>query len=179
MTIQFAILGLLSRGPLSGYDLKKLIGDSAVFYWSGNNNQIYRTLVQLDRDGWVQYAVEMQASLPAKKVYSITERGLAELKIWLSSPPELPEMRSDFLIRAAWLDLLDQGERMALLDLYEEDIRLQMAMEKEKQRRASLKGDQDPLSARLAGMVAENLISFYDNELVWLQKLRAVLIENT
>jgi len=178
MTIQYAILGLLSRGPLSGYDLKKLISDSSVFYWSGNNNQIYRTLVQLDQDGWVQYTVELQASLPAKKVYSITERGLAELKSWLGSSPELPELRSDFLIRAAWLDLLDPTERMALLDRYAEDVRLQLLMEKEKNRRASLKVGDHPLNARLAGMVAENLISFYENELAWLQKLRAVLMEN-
>ncbi len=178
MTFQYAILGLLSRGPLSGYDLKKLIADSSVFYWSGNNNQIYRTLVQLDQDGWVQYAVELQTSLPAKKVYSITEIGLAELKSWLGSAPELLEMRSNFLIRVAWLDILDPVDRMALLDRYVEDVRVQLLMEKEKSRRAFLKSTGHLLGARLAEMIAENLISFYENELAWLQKLRAVLIEN-
>ncbi|RPI32756.1 MAG: DUF4180 domain-containing protein, partial [Chloroflexota bacterium] len=42
MDIKFAILGYLSWRPFSGYDLKKLFADSAAFYWSGNNNQIYR-----------------------------------------------------------------------------------------------------------------------------------------
>ena len=42
MTIKYAILGLLSWKPFSGYDLKKIFVDSASLYWSGNNNQIYR-----------------------------------------------------------------------------------------------------------------------------------------
>ena len=44
MTLEYAILGLLSWKPFSGYDLKKIFSDSPIYYWSGNNNQIYRTL---------------------------------------------------------------------------------------------------------------------------------------
>ena len=40
MAIRYAILGLLSWRPFTGYDLKKMIGDSVFLYWSGNNNQI-------------------------------------------------------------------------------------------------------------------------------------------
>jgi len=47
MTIQFAVLGLLSGKPSSGYELKKVFEDSPYLYWSGNNNKIYKSL--LDR----------------------------------------------------------------------------------------------------------------------------------
>ena len=40
MTIKYAMLGFLSWRPLAGYDIKKLMVDSPVLYWSGNNNQI-------------------------------------------------------------------------------------------------------------------------------------------
>jgi PadR family transcriptional regulator AphA len=47
MSIKLAILGILSWETSTGYDLKKIIEDSSAMYWSGNNNQIYKTLVQL------------------------------------------------------------------------------------------------------------------------------------
>ncbi len=66
MTIDYAILGLLSWKPLSGYDLKKLFSDSSILYWSGNNNQIYKALIQLHQDGLVSQETQLQESLPAK-----------------------------------------------------------------------------------------------------------------
>jgi DNA-binding PadR family transcriptional regulator len=53
MSIEYAILGILSWRPLSGYDLKKMIEGSAALYLSGNNNEIYRTLVSLHDQGLV------------------------------------------------------------------------------------------------------------------------------
>ena len=71
----FTILGLLSWKPSSGYDLKRIISDSDIFYWSGNNNQIYKSLLELQKEGLVTHQVQLQESLPAKKIYSITEKG--------------------------------------------------------------------------------------------------------
>ena len=50
MSIEHAILGLLSWRPMSGYDLKKIFEEASILYWSGNNNEIYRTLVKLHAD---------------------------------------------------------------------------------------------------------------------------------
>jgi DNA-binding PadR family transcriptional regulator len=47
MTINFAVLGILSYQPMSGYDLKKIMQDSVYMHWSGNNNQIYKALLEL------------------------------------------------------------------------------------------------------------------------------------
>ena len=44
MIIDYAILGLLSWKPLTGYDVKRVMQDSPFLYWSGNNNQIYKAL---------------------------------------------------------------------------------------------------------------------------------------
>ena len=46
MAIEYAILGLLSWRPFSGYELRKFFSESVALYWSGNNNQVYPTLVR-------------------------------------------------------------------------------------------------------------------------------------
>jgi DNA-binding PadR family transcriptional regulator len=55
MSIQNAILGLLSWRPSSGYELKKVFEESPYLYWSGNNNQIYKSLTQMQKDGLITY----------------------------------------------------------------------------------------------------------------------------
>ncbi|HEY9053605.1 MAG TPA: PadR family transcriptional regulator, partial [Rectinemataceae bacterium] len=75
MSIRHAILGFLSWKPFTGYELKKRFSDALSFHWSGNNNQIYGTLVQLHKDGAVTIEVVAQEKLPAKKLYTITEAG--------------------------------------------------------------------------------------------------------
>jgi PadR family transcriptional regulator, regulatory protein AphA len=90
MSIRHAILGFLSWKPFTGYELKKLFGDALSFHWSGNNNQIYGSLVELHASGAVSIEVLQQEKFPAKKLYSITELGKAELREWLLSEPELP-----------------------------------------------------------------------------------------
>ncbi len=112
--------------PSSGYDLKKAMTDSSILYWSGNNNQIYTTLVQLHREGLVDCAVELQESLPAKKVYSITVAGRDQLRNWVMSSPEPPELRNIFLIQLSWADQLSKAELDDLLERYAEEIRVQL-----------------------------------------------------
>ena len=124
MTIQYAILGLLSGQPLSGYDLKKIISDSDIFYWSGNNNQIYNSLVRLHEDGLVTQEIQYQENLPARKVYTITDKGRADLRQWVLTTPELPELHSPFLIQLAFTGVLTDEEIDSLLAKYEDEIDL-------------------------------------------------------
>ena len=119
MSINFAILGFLSREPLTGYDLKKRFAGSEIFYWSGNNNQIYRALVELHQAGRVEQTIEHPESGPARKLYMLTDQGRAELRRWLLSPPELPQLRHPLLIRLAWADQLEASELDGLLAQYE------------------------------------------------------------
>ncbi|MGH9601902.1 MAG: PadR family transcriptional regulator, partial [Terriglobales bacterium] len=46
-TTRFALLGLLSLGPQSGYDLKKRMEQSIAHFWSESYGQIYPTLRRL------------------------------------------------------------------------------------------------------------------------------------
>ena len=175
MSIQYAILGLLSWQPLSGYDLKKLISESSVMYWSGNNNQIYRALVQLHEADLVAFQVQQQESLPAKKVYSITEKGQAELRKWVLSTPEVPEIRNTFLVQLAWADQLEENELDELLDSYETEIRLQLRMQEQKTLRGLAVPERTQREVLLWKKISENIRLSYENELAWVHGLREEL----
>jgi DNA-binding PadR family transcriptional regulator len=189
MSIDYAILGLLSWRPLTGYDIKKMFSGSAAFYWSGNNNQIYTTLVKLHKHGFVTREVEPQEGNPPRKIYSITAQGRVELKKWLLCEPEPPQLKNTFLIQLAWADQLSTEELDALLGKYEAEVQVQVSMlEKQKQeknigssgkvRDAYINAAQarTPREAVLWGMIQENWISFYETELKWVRKLRKGLV---
>jgi DNA-binding PadR family transcriptional regulator len=171
MTIKYAILGFLSWRPLTGYDLKKLFADSTIFYWSGNSNQIYKTLVQLHREEAVEARVEQPDSGPARKIYTITAVGRADLRAWLQSAPEPPQLRNSFLVQLAWADQLAPGELDTLLAGYEHEVAMQALMCREQKRRNQINPARTDREAYLWGMIADNRISFYDNELAWVRQL--------
>jgi PadR family transcriptional regulator, regulatory protein AphA len=193
MSIRNAILGFLSWKPFTGYELKKLFADSLSFHWSGNNNQIYGSLVELHKDGAVSIEVRQQEKLPAKKVYTITDAGRAELRAWLLSEPELPVFRSLAHIQLAWSECLSDDELDGLLALYERKLSDQAIMCREVSRRAierpsggSEEGGRSPGAAEprrsererlLWRSINENQIAFYEHELSWTRTLRTRLKE--
>jgi DNA-binding PadR family transcriptional regulator len=172
MSIEFAILGFLSWQPLAGYDLKKLMADLEFLPWSGNNNQVYTTLVKLHRDELVTVEVHPQESLPPRKTYSITNKGLAHLRSWIRSAPDLPEIRSSFLIQLAWADQLEPGELDEVASRYEHEVDMQLAMSREKVRRGMMNPARTPRENFLWNMIHQNRIRAVDAELNWVRALR-------
>ncbi|MCH1643185.1 DUF4180 domain-containing protein [Paenibacillus timonensis] len=172
MSISYAILGMLSARSLTGYDLKKIIQDSPFMPWSGNNNQIYKALVELLEEGWVTNEVHHQDSAPSKKIYTITDAGREELKAWVLSPPELPEFKNTFLVRLAWADSLGSSELNTLLTGYEQEIYLQIAAEEEKQRRGEFSPRRTPREAYLWDQIHGRVLEQYRSELDWIRQLR-------
>lgn len=190
MSIEFAILGLLSFSPFSGYDIKKIFEDSPALYWSGNNNQIYNTLVAMHKKGWVTREVQPQELHPPRKVYAITALGSAELNRWILTTPELPQLRHAFFLQLTWSANLPPGELDALLEEYENEVWMQ-ATQFDRQIQAGSSQDRarplpgmDPSmarsrrEARLWSSLQAYWRSYFENELAWVRKLRKELIEN-
>ncbi len=175
MDIHYAILGMLNWKPMTGYDLKKIIADSNLFYWSGNNNQIYYSLVHLHQLGLVSQNVEYQENLPARKTYSITPRGKLQLRDWALGQPELPEIRNAFLVQLAWGDLLSDEELDNLLAVYLEELEVQVQMRIEQIGRADNFPERTPREKLLWQRLHENILGAYQNELAWVRQLRSDL----
>ena len=96
---QYALLGFLSRGPQSGYDIKKAMGESTGHFWSESYGQIYPNLKKLSAAGLATSETERQEGKPDKKVYTITSKGRETLLEWLTEPPSRTPPRNEFLLK--------------------------------------------------------------------------------
>jgi DNA-binding PadR family transcriptional regulator len=164
MSIKYALLGFLSETPLTGYDLKKRFSASEIFHWSGNNNQIYRALVELHDEGLVSVDVQQQVNKPPRKVYTITEVGRAALRAWIGVTPEPPQIQHALLEKLTWADQFEPELISAMLTSYAEDLRVYLLMLREREQRNA----GSPLQRR----IAEHWQSFYQSELDWVSTLR-------
>ena len=113
-TLGYAILGLLSREALSGYDLKLRMGRPVGFFWEARHSQIYPELARLEGEGLVAQRVIEQKGRPDKKVYEITAAGLVALKEWVTAPVEPRMVRDELVLKAYSVWLADGGEAISL-----------------------------------------------------------------
>ena len=100
-TTSYAVLGLLTFGEVSGYDLKRL-ADRTIkhFFWSPASSQIYSELRRLTSLGYVTEREVRQERRPDKRLYKITPEGDIALRHWLDRPDVEPDVRkSPFLLR--------------------------------------------------------------------------------
>lgn len=86
MSLQHILLGLLHHESGSGYDLNKRLQVEGQHFWTTDQSQIYRALYKMQELAWVDFETVIQEDSPNKKVYHITDDGVAELKRWLSEP---------------------------------------------------------------------------------------------
>ena len=175
MSIHHAMLGVLSYASLTGYDLKKIMQGSCFMYWSGNNNQIYKALVDLLDKGYVTNEVLHQSSSPSKKVYTITKSGLDELKRWTKEQPEAPEIKKPFLIQLAWSAQLSNAQIRAMLDEYERAVSDQIAMAKAKTAKKQFSPDRTEREAAIWRSIDDSVMESYEAELQWIEGLRQTL----
>ncbi|WP_219835157.1 PadR family transcriptional regulator [Paenibacillus sp. R14(2021)] len=101
--LSYALLCMLARRPCSGYELTKLLQ----LFWQAQHSQIYPLLAKLEKDKLVTFELVGQTGKPDKKIYSITDRGIAELKHWIQNqPPSMQLERDEFLIKVYAIGLI-------------------------------------------------------------------------
>jgi len=171
MDIKYAILGFLSWKSATGYDLKKLITQSIGFEWSGNNNQIYTTLVQLHKDNLVSSELQNQEQLPSRKVYSITTSGRQGLREWVLGNTEPPVFKKSFLVQLAWSDQLSKVEFRELLKRYESELEMHVLMLRERIRRGVINPARTEREKYLWEKISENYIRNFELELQWTKEI--------
>ena len=96
---RYALLGLLTLGPMSGYDLKKIAEQSIAHFWSESYGQIYPTLKQLVSEKLATVKEQSGNGTRARQVYSITAKGRLELEQWLAAPPQQDPPRMELLLK--------------------------------------------------------------------------------
>jgi len=96
---RYAILGMLSICPMSGYDIKKGVEESISNFWSESYGQIYPILKKLVAEALVTKTVERQAGKPDRHVYELTGKGRQELHRWLGAGVVPKVQRNEFLLK--------------------------------------------------------------------------------
>ncbi|MFC0215525.1 PadR family transcriptional regulator [Paenibacillus chartarius] len=105
-SFRYAMLTLLAREPLSGYDIKQQMNSRMGPFWKAGSNQIYPELAKMEEAGLVAlHEIEHNEYRPARKVYRITESGKEELIRWTMEPTEPETIKDEFLLKAynSWL----------------------------------------------------------------------------
>jgi DNA-binding PadR family transcriptional regulator len=92
MTVKHGILGLLSKHPRHGYELRAafmaMVGGEV--NWDLKPAQIYSTLARLEKAGFVHAKGRGKTGNPEKRVFYITAAGRKELERWFAEtiPPD-------------------------------------------------------------------------------------------
>jgi len=122
MSLEYAILGFLTSGEMSGYDLKtRCFERRADHYWTADQAQIYRTLERLERQGLVTSEPVPQRGKPDRNVYSITRPGREALNAWVAEYHPSPPTRDPLLIQLACAVAVPESTTLALLEQARED----------------------------------------------------------
>jgi DNA-binding PadR family transcriptional regulator len=117
-TLGYALLGILARGPASGYDVSQVMRVPVGFFWHARHSQIYPELAALEARGLLTHTVVEQSDRPAKKVYALTAHGRTALSAWVASPLDVPAVRDELVLRASCVWLSDPAAARALFEAH-------------------------------------------------------------
>ena len=174
-TLEYKLLGLLARQPMSGYDLASHLKQRFVPFGPISHTQIYPALASLEQQGLVRYhIVEQHAVRPNKKVYELTEEGRAALRQWVESPTPLVFLYDEFCLKAYSLWLADP-ERM--IERFREQAQLHQEQLEHYER--ALQSKQLAISAEpenadvfeLRDVLFGYVIGYEHNYLAWCQSM--------
>jgi PadR family transcriptional regulator AphA len=110
-----AILGVLSFGPQSGYDIKAFVDTSIRFFWAASFGSIYPELKRLEAMGLVT-ATDDATGGRRRTVYALTHAGSARLREWVTSQDQLSyELRDEGLLKLFVASNVTPGDEDAVV----------------------------------------------------------------
>ena len=166
-TTSYAVLGLLTFGEMSGYDLKGLADYSiANCFWSPARSQIYSELRRLTSLGFVTETEVRQKRRPDKRIYRLTPEGQTALTQWLELPEVEPDIfKSTFMLKIFFGRSTSRETIAAQVAERRRQVEERLAQYEEKA--ASLR-DRDELA--FAYLTLKSGIAAYRAQLRWTQE---------
>ncbi len=119
MDVRTICLGILTRGPATGYEIKKLFEEDGYQHFvEASFGSIYPALNRLTEEGLVLVRAEAQEKRPDRKVYSITAAGRSAFLGSLLKPLPEDRHRSPFAFAMLFSHLLPPERVAAMIDAY-------------------------------------------------------------
>lgn len=143
-TLAYALLSLLAREPLTGYEMTKLLRDPIGLFWQARHSQIYPVLSRLERLGWATAELSAGPGPRPTKRYRVSQDGLAALRDWVGSPQSRLSSRDDLLLRvyASWVT--NRSTTLRVLRDAEARHARQLSVYLARRASAESRGDLDP-----------------------------------
>lgn len=164
MSVKHALLTLLEREPMYGYQLRAAFEEQTAELWPLNVGQVYTTLARLERDGLVE---SEHTNEDGQHLYALTAKGGAEVADWFGTAvPRSQPPREELAIKLA-LAVTSPGVDVAAVI--------------QRQRSATMAALQDHTRRKRAttdlayGLVLDSLIFAAEAEVRWLDHCEARL----
>jgi DNA-binding PadR family transcriptional regulator len=121
-----ALLGLLSSGEQSGYDLLKRIEGGVGFFWTPAKSQLYALLPKLVERGLLKARRIEQDKRPDKTLYRITPAGRRALRDGLMQPSPAVD-RNAFELRVFFGEHMPPGAVRRMIEARRDSQRAHLA----------------------------------------------------
>lgn len=132
MSLNHAVLGLLSEKPMSGFDLIREFDVGRSVVWPAPQNEIYRVLARLKGEGLI---AEKETGARGRRTYAITKAGRATMSDWIAAPSDYT-LRYDPVLKAGFLASVPPRVRAARaeadLAFYSEQIGILKGIDRER-----------------------------------------------
>jgi PadR family transcriptional regulator, regulatory protein AphA len=100
------ILGMVAARPRSGYEIKRLVDNSARFFWAASYGQIYPELKRLEDSGLITGSDASQGARQ-RTVYKVTAKGRRAAQAWIEREPQVFELRDEGLLELFFAGSID------------------------------------------------------------------------
>lgn len=124
--IDLIVLGMLKKGPLSAYDIQKLVEYRNISKWVKiSTPSIYKKVIQLEERGYLAASLVKQGKMPEKAVYSLTDAGEKEFeKLMLEISSKPIQIFLDFNAVIVNLDSLPPENQQLCLTAIESNVKM-------------------------------------------------------
>jgi len=132
VSTRYIILGLLTRQPMSGYDIKQFLKQLSWLIDSPSFGSLYPALHALLEDTLVTVEVIPRQDKPPRKIYTIAEAGRQVLQEWLDQPVASDVSMKTFLMRLILVSNLSHAGLIAHLQQRQAQVAArQLALERD------------------------------------------------
>ncbi|MEU5210380.1 PadR family transcriptional regulator [Streptomyces sp. NPDC020742] len=104
MALRHAVLAALLDGEYSGYQLAKAFDAGVAHFWHALPQQLYAELTRLEAAGLVTGREVVQETRPNKRLFQVTDAGLAELERFAATTAKPSFIRDDLLVKVQAVD---------------------------------------------------------------------------
>jgi DNA-binding PadR family transcriptional regulator len=116
MALRHAVLAALLDSEFSGYQLAKAFDVGVANFWHALPQQLYAELAKLEKEGLVAGREVVQQSRPNKRVFTVTDAGVAELERFAAADPKPTFIRDDLLVKVQAADRVGTEHVIGQLD---------------------------------------------------------------